>query len=79
MWAVATNLNQRSEKVKPWARQKEGKKDELAVFLDEMIAGLGIIGHWLTPFMPGTAERLQSMFKEGKAIKRGDPLFPRLK
>ncbi|MDK1021312.1 MAG: methionine--tRNA ligase [Candidatus Hydrogenedentes bacterium] len=79
LWAVATNLNQRIEKVKPWALQKEGKKDELAVFLDEMIAGLGIIGHWLTPFMPGTAERLQSMFKEGKAIKRGDPLFPRLK
>lgn len=79
LWAVATNLNQRIEEVKPWALQKEGKKDELAEFLDEMIAGLRIISHWLTPFMPGTAERLQNMFKAGRAIERGEPLFPRLK
>ena len=79
LWAVATNLNQRIEEVKPWALQKEGKQDELAEFLDEMIAGLRIISHWLIPFMPGTAERLQNMFKAGRAIERGEPLFPRLK
>ena len=78
LWAVATKLNQRIEETKPWVLQKDGKNDELAEFLDEMIAGLGIIGHWLTPFMPGTAEQLQNMFKAGRAIERGEPLFPRL-
>ena len=40
--------------------------------------GLATIGQWLSPFMPDTAERLRAMFEPGKAIERGDPLFPRL-
>ena len=78
LWAVATDLNQRIEEVKPWILQKEGRTDELSDFLDEMIDGLGTIGRWLTPFMPKSAERLQAMFEPGKVIVRSEPLFPRL-
>jgi len=78
LWAFATELNQRVEEVKPWVLQKAEKHDEVATFLDEMIDGLRVIGHFLQPFMPDTAEKLLNMFPAGKAIERGEPLFPRL-
>ena len=78
LWAVATDLNQRIEAVKPWELQKAGETAALGAFLDEMIVGLRLIGHWLAPFLPDTAARLCEMFEGGKAIERSDPLFPRL-
>jgi methionyl-tRNA synthetase len=78
LWSLATSLNQRVEEVKPWVLQKEGKNDEVAAFLDEMIDGLRIIGHFLQPFLPHTAEKLLAMFPPGTPIERGEPLFPRL-
>ncbi len=75
---LASDLNQRIEAVKPWELQKEGKTDELAAFLDEMILQLRVLGHWLQPFMPETSARLETMFSPGAAIVRGEPLFPRL-
>lgn len=75
---LASDLNQRIEAVKPWELQKQGATQELAAFLDEMIAQLRILGHWLNPFMPVTARRLEVMFAPGKAIERTEPLFPRL-
>jgi methionyl-tRNA synthetase len=78
LWSLATSLNQRVEEVKPWVLQKEDKHDEVAAFLDEMIDGLRIIGHFLQPFLPDTAENLLNMFPAGTPIERGEPLFPRL-
>lgn len=78
LWNLATDLNQRIEVVKPWELQKQGRSEELAAFLDEMIAALRIIGHWVEPFMPVTAGRLRTMFAAGRPIERGEPLFPRL-
>ena len=71
-------FKQRSEEVKPWELQKQAKTDEVGEFLDEMISGLRRIAHWLTPFMPDTAERLAGMFRADVPIERSDPLFPRL-
>lgn len=78
LWSVATDLNQRIEEVKPWVLAKEGRDEELGQFLDEMIVGLRRIGHWLTPFLPETAQRLTDMFRSGAKIQSTDPLFPRL-
>lgn len=78
LWSIASDMNQRIEEVKPWVLAKEGRDDELAAFLDEMIAGLRRIGHWLTPFLPETAARLLDMFQPGTPIRSTDPLFPRL-
>ncbi len=75
---IATALNQRIEAVKPWELQKAGNRDELSAFLDEMIEGLRRVAYWLSPFRPGTAEKMTRMFTEGQPIERGDPLFPRL-
>lgn len=78
LWSVATDLNQRIEEVKPWVLAKEGKDNEVAKFLDEMIEGLRRIGYWLTPFLPETAEKLTDMFIADTPMERGEPLFPRL-
>jgi methionyl-tRNA synthetase len=79
LWSVMTLLNQRIDRTKPWEMENQGKKQQLHEFLDEMVTGLRTIAYWLEPFMPGTAARLQkSMFGE-KPLKRGAPLFPRLK
>ncbi len=76
--ALASDLNQRIEAVKPWELQKQGRAADLAAFLDEMIASLSVIAHWIEPFTPGTAARLKAMFLPDRPIERGDPLFPRL-
>jgi methionyl-tRNA synthetase len=78
LWRVCADLNQRIEEIKPWELQKAGNTAELDTFLREMVAELRKIGHWLAPFMPGTAERIARLFAPGRAIERGEPLFPRL-
>jgi len=78
LWAIATDLNQRIETVKPWELQKQNKTAELSAFLDEMIASLRVVGHWLEPFLPQTSAKLARLFRAGTPMERGDPLFPRL-
>jgi methionyl-tRNA synthetase len=78
IWSVATTLNQEIETVKPWELQKNGRDEELGEFLERMIVELRRIAHWLEPFMPETASRIQWMFRENEPIERSEPLFPRL-
>jgi methionyl-tRNA synthetase len=77
LWTLANGMNGRIEEVKPWELQKQGRTEELTAFLHEMVRGIRCLGHWLQPFMPGTAEKLEKTFKEGP-VERGEPLFPRL-
>ena len=78
LWRVASDLNIRIEEVKPWVLAKEDKHDEVAEFLDEMITGLRQIGHYLSPFLPQTAENLTKIFTADIPMERGEALFPRL-
>ena len=79
LWSVASELNRRVEICKPWELQKQGQDAEVQAFLDEMVAGLRRIAHWLEPFMPDTAGKLREIFASGQPLKRGQPLFPRRK
>jgi methionyl-tRNA synthetase len=74
-----TVLNQRIDKAKPWDTQKRGKHQQLQEFLDETVKELRSIVHWLQPFMPATAARLHESLAGERPLKRGAPLFPRLK
>ena len=79
LWSVMTFLNQRMDRAKPWEMQKQGQDQQLREFLDEAVRGLRSIFYWIEPFMPGTAVKLrESLFGE-MPLKRGAPLFPRLK
>jgi methionyl-tRNA synthetase len=77
LWLVCDELNGRIESVKPWQLQKADKQGELHAFLDEMVSSLRCIAQWLAPFMPETARKLSEAFR-GQALKKSDPLFPRL-
>ena len=67
------------DRAKPWEMQKQGQDQQLREFLDEAVRGLRSIVYWIEPFMPGTAVKLrESLFGE-MPLKRGAPLFPRLK
>lgn len=76
LWSLATAMNGRIEEVKPWELQKQGRNADLRIFLDEMVAGIRCIAHWLSPFLPQTAEKLGRTFRS--RVERGEPLFPRL-
>jgi methionyl-tRNA synthetase len=79
LWSVANVLNQRIDREKPWEMHKQGKQQQLRQFLDETVGELRSLAYWLEPFMPATAARLrESLFGE-RPLKRGVPLFPRLK
>ena len=78
LWSVATLLNQRIDRAKPWEMQKQGKDQQLREFLDETMRELRSIAYWLEPFMPATAQTLRESFGAGKFLKRNAPLFPRL-
>jgi methionyl-tRNA synthetase len=79
LWSVANVLNQRIDRAKPWEMQKQGEDQKLRGFLDEAVKGLRSITYWLEPFMPLTATKLRESFFSTKMLKRGAPLFPRLK
>lgn len=76
LWGLATVMNGRIEEVKPWELQKQGRDGELKAFLDEMVTGIRCIAYWLQPFLPGTAGKLDAIFR-GK-VEKSDALFPRL-
>jgi methionyl-tRNA synthetase len=78
LWSVATVLNQRIDRAKPWEMPKQGKDQQLRQFLDEAVRELRSIAYWLEPFMPATAKTLCKSFGGGKFLKRNAPLFPRL-
>lgn len=81
LWSMAMELNQRIERVRPWEMLREGEamKQGIGTFLDEMVTGLRCIGCWLEPFLPDTAEELNRRFGGGTPLRRGAPLFPRLR
>jgi methionyl-tRNA synthetase len=79
LWSVATSLNQRIDQAKPWELLTQEKTSELHTFLDEIVPDLRRIAYWLEPFLPDTSSKLREMFEAGKRLRRGEPLFPRLK
>ncbi|MFT4532327.1 MAG: methionyl-tRNA synthetase [Candidatus Saccharimonadales bacterium] len=79
VWDQVRGLNQYIEETKPWAIAKEGDDEHLKEVLAEAVASLMEIADLLTPFMPGTAEKILYVFAEG-VIRPMDTvsLFPRL-
>jgi methionyl-tRNA synthetase len=79
LWSMATALNQYVDQTKPWELQKQGRHQEIKDFLHEAVNQLRRFGYWLEPFLPETSHMIQTRFTEGKPLKQGEPLFPRLK
>lgn len=67
--AIDRHINQET----PWT--KSG--DELQKILQHEINQIRIFARRIKPFLPDTADKIESQFKDSK-IKSGEPLFPRL-
>ena len=83
-WGLVRAHNQYIESVKPWEIAKKAKEDKdeenhLAEVLAHSVSGLLQIGEMLKPFMPDTAEKLQTIF--GSGVIRDEEiglLFPKI-
>ncbi len=93
IWELINKANNYIEKEAPWKFFKEGKKDELASFVYNLIEVLRIVGIFVTPYMPSTGKRIleelglsETLRKEPPTfgmkiaktkVRKGEPLFPR--
>lgn len=79
IWLSIRNLNVYLEEVKPW---ELAKKPEEAPHLQEVLAhaasSLQHIAYLLWPFMPTTAETIQTIFKDGAVRPYQGVLFPKI-
>ena len=77
IWEVIGLTNKYVEESKPWNLMKEAKDEQLGAFICLLVQAIRIIGQEIAPFMPKTAEAIILQFN-GKEIKKGAPLFPRI-
>lgn len=79
VWDQVRGLNQYIEEEKPWEIAKEGDMEHLRDVLAEASGSLMEIADLLTPFLPGTAEKILYVFAEG-VVRPLDTasLFPKL-
>ncbi len=77
LWNRIRDLNREIESTRPWDLLKQGKESDLNGHLSAWVADIRAVAHGLTPFLPETAEKIQTRFSRDR-ITRSDPLFPRL-
>lgn len=70
VWTLVRAHNQYIENVKPWeiaklARDSKDEENHLAEVLAHSAGGILQIGRMLAPFMPDTAEKIETMFASG--------------
>lgn len=77
VWEQVRGLNQYIEEQKPWAIAKAGDTEHLQEVLAYQVSCLLEIADLLMPFMPDTASKITSIFKEGLLKPLETTLFPR--
>ncbi len=76
-WEQVRGLNQYIESAKPWEIAKSGDATHLREVLAYCVSCLGEIADMLKPFLPGTAERINAIFKDGIIRLPEHTLFPK--
>lgn len=78
VWDQVRGLNQYIEEEKPWEIAKEKDEEHLQEVLAEAVSSLLQIAELLVPFLPDTAEKIQSMFVDGVVKPLDSPsMFPK--
>ncbi len=77
VWQQVRGLNQYIDEEKPWEIAKQGDPDHLREVLAYQVGALLEIAKLLEPFLPGTAAKIQAVFKEGLVHPLKGTLFPK--
>ncbi|MGB4800765.1 MAG: methionine--tRNA ligase [Candidatus Saccharimonadales bacterium] len=77
VWEQIRGLNQFIDTEKPWEIAKTEDADHLRDVLAEFVSDLLEIADMLAPFLPATAAKIQSIFKEGLLYPPEGTLFPK--
>lgn len=75
-WEKVQAVNKKIDDTKPWELAKAGKKQELETCLLDLIQDLLNVNYMLTPFIPGAAKKINSIFS-GEIEPPKTPLFPK--
>ncbi|MDB4939956.1 MAG: methionyl-tRNA synthetase [Candidatus Doudnabacteria bacterium] len=76
IWEAIAWSNQYIDETKPWQVAKDNQ-EEVEAILSKLAAEVQVIGYFLAPFMPDTAEKIRLAF-ESDTITKIEPLFPRI-
>lgn len=78
VWHKVQYLNKTIDQEKPWELAKQGDSAGVERVLNYLTKGILEIATLLTPFLPGTASRMQEIFASADIIMPpGVPLFPK--
>lgn len=77
VWEQIRGLNQFIDEEKPWEINKRGDTEHLREVLANAVSDLLEIAGLLAPFLPETAGKIQTIFKEGVVHPPETSLFPR--
>lgn len=76
VWEQVRGLNQYVDEEKPWVINKAGDKEHLREVLAYQVSCLLEIADMLEPFMPETAQKINTIFGEGVIRPSATTLFP---
>ena len=77
VWEKIQNLNKRIDDEKPWSLAKNGEVDQLNQCMQSLINDLLLANYELSPFLPGTAEKIKGVFAGDEVMPPESPLFPK--
>ncbi len=76
-WENVQAINKRIDDEKPWVLAKEGKMEQTVKVLTNLVKDILNIADLLYPFLPETAEEIQTIFTAEIITPPGTPLFPK--
>lgn len=77
VWEKVQNINKKIDLEKPWELAKNNETEKLNLVLSSLISDLLNVANELEPFLPETAEKIQSIFTRPTILPPETPLFPR--
>lgn len=77
IWSEVSWANRFIDEKKPWAMAKQGNEEGVRETLEALVASLAQIADYLVPFMPDTADRIQTLLMNDRLEPPHIPLFPR--
>ncbi len=76
VWEKIQGLNRQIDETKPWSLAKQGEKEKLDECMKRLIDGILRVSLMLSPFIPGTAEKINNIFVNPIEPPK-EPLFPK--